>query len=100
MNAEQQKLVKRLAQKKAKRHLDAVAAKLGYRLVSAPLNADMLRHKEFLTTEEFAWLFNTSERSIQRELAKGRIRTVKIGANRRIHRSEVENYSRLIQRGY
>ena len=57
-----------------------------------------IRSKELLTLEEFGLLFGVSARSISREVAAGRIRTVKVRRLRRIPNSQIEQYRRLLER--
>ena len=98
MTNDKEKLYKDLAQRRVKRHLDTVAGRLGYRLVSAPVDAEQLRQKEFLTVKEFAWLFNVSERHVLSEAQRGRVYFTKNGKLTRIHRDEIARYSRYLEK--
>ena len=100
MTDEQQKLVKTATERKVKRHLNAVAANMGYRLVSAPLCADMLNAKKLLTKEEFAWLFSASKRDVEKFIAAGTIKVIKSGFDGggiRIPAAEVDKFQRYLQ---
>lgn len=53
---------------------------------------------ELLDIHEAARFLTVSERTIHREVERGRIRKVKVGASTRFRRSELERYLRDAER--
>lgn len=56
-----------------------------------------IRQLEWLTKEQFATLFAISERNVERLIEVGRIRAHRLNSRTvRIHRSQIEAYTRLV----